>query len=61
MYSRVRSSLIVVVLGAFVFSGCAYTSMSEKEMTKESGAMKSGDAMTKEGQMMKDDKGMIKK
>jgi hypothetical protein len=53
---------MILSLGlALVFAGCAYTSMTEKEMTKESGAMKSGGGMSKDGEMMKDDKGMMKK
>ena len=56
-----RSALMVLSLGlALVFAGCAYTSMSEKEMMKESGAMKS-EGMKKDGEMMKDDKEMMKK
>ena len=61
-FNRWRSTLMVLSLGlALVFAGCAYTSMTEKEMTKESGAMKSGGGMSKDGEMMKDDKGMMKK
>ena len=60
MHSRGSRSLMVVFLGvALVFAGCAYTSMSEKEMMKESGAMKSDEGMKKDGEMMKDDKGMM--
>ena len=51
-----RSALMVLSLGlALVFAGCAYTSMSEKEMMKESGAMKS-EGMKKYGQMIKNNK-----
>lgn len=57
----VRNALLVLLVGsALVFAGCAETMMTGKGMTKEPGAMKSGEGMMKDGES-KDDKGMMKK